>query len=460
MVKNSWASCIFDGHRLHFQHYLAVELKIQLPYFMKSLRKLLKRTYKKVLHSIAFYPVLISIVFCCLAFISLSAEGLQVINALKSKIPALFIEDYETARVILATLFGGILSLTVFSFTMVMVVLGQASSNFSPRLLPGLISNKRHQIILGWYIGTLTYVMIILISLGAYGLDRGKLGLSTMLAALFGVICVGLFVYFIHSISSAIQIHHIIERIFKESDRLLNKTLNDQKDGQRIEVLEDSSKWSTIQLDKSGYYQEFDPSLLSPDFPRTGLQIEIAPYANKHVWQGEIIFRYEGNLSDSDRESLLFCLNIASDRHEESTALGGMIKLMEVAVKALSPGINDPGTAIDVINRIALLMRKILRIHPKTMLVSEDSQLKVIENHILADEIIRVVVQPIRYYSSNDMAVQYELVSALQFVHNDPEITALNRKLISAELDHMSLMLQKKQGDPDRNVVLELIHDH
>ncbi len=427
---------------------------------MKSIKKFLKKTYKKVLHSIAFYPVLISVVFCCLAFLSLSAEGSQVMSTLKSKIPALFIEDYETARVILATLFGGILSLTVFSFTMVMVVLGQASSNFSPRLLPGLISNKRHQVILGWYIGTLTYVMIILISLGAYGLDRGKLGLSTMLAALFGVICVGLFVYFIHSISSAIQIHHIIERIFKESDRLLDKILNDQQAVDTDTLQWNTSTWDTIRLDNSGYYQNFDSSLLSPSFENENVRIEIVPYANKHVWQGEIIFRYDGSLSDEDKKALIFCLNIASDRHEESTALGGMIKLMEVAVKALSPGINDPGTAIDVINRIALLMRKILRVHPRTKRESEGPNLSIIENHILADEIIRVVVQPIRYYSTNDMAVQYELVSALQFVHDDPQITELNRILIGHELEHMSQILQKKAQDLDKKVVLELFDGH
>ena len=131
----------------------------------KSVLKLVKVLYSRVLLSIAFYPVLISFGFCLLAFVILELESLALAKKLKENIPYLFIEDYETARAILTTLIGGILSLTVFSFTMVMVVLSQASSNFSPRLLPSLVSNKRHQLILGVYIGTLLYCIIILIVL-------------------------------------------------------------------------------------------------------------------------------------------------------------------------------------------------------------------------------------------------------------------------------------------------------
>lgn len=194
-----------------------------------TILKFLKKNYFEVIHNIAFYPILISLAFLILAIGGVQIESLEMVNDIKKKIPYLFIEDYETARAILSTIIGGILSLTVFSFSMVMVVLNQASSNFSPRLLPSLISNKKHQIILGFYIGTLLYCIIILTTLGAYGIDSNSVGLSTMIAALASLTCIGLFVYFINSISRAIQIHNIIERIYDATSKHLENELENQK---------------------------------------------------------------------------------------------------------------------------------------------------------------------------------------------------------------------------------------
>ena len=204
---------------------------------MKALTKFIKRTYHSVLQSIAFYPVLISILFISVAVISLKFDNSKLGAEVKEKIPYFFIHDYETVRAMLSTFIGGIISLTVFSFSMVMVVLSQASSNFSPRLLPGLISNKKHQIILGIYVGTLLYCTLILLSLGAYGTDSKSLGFSAMLGALMAVLCIGLFIYFINSISSAVQILNIIEQIYGRCYRFVKTSLEDN-----------DTKWSSCTM--------------------------------------------------------------------------------------------------------------------------------------------------------------------------------------------------------------------
>src|SRR5690606_41948384 len=69
--------------------------------------------------------------------------------------PLLLVEDGDTALTVLSACLGGLISLMVFSFSMVMLLLSQASNNYSPRLLPGLISDKRHQLILGIYLATI-----------------------------------------------------------------------------------------------------------------------------------------------------------------------------------------------------------------------------------------------------------------------------------------------------------------
>ena len=104
---------------------------------------------------IAFYPTIISLSGLSLAFLMIYLEQLDVSAYLIDAAPALVIDDTDTAKTILSTLIGGLISLTVFSFSMVMVLLSQASSNFSPRVLPGIISDRKHQIVLGQYIATI-----------------------------------------------------------------------------------------------------------------------------------------------------------------------------------------------------------------------------------------------------------------------------------------------------------------
>ncbi|SMC36494.1 DUF2254 domain-containing protein [Cellulophaga tyrosinoxydans] len=399
---------------------------------VRSLFKYLKITYFRILESIAFYPVLLCVIFLLLAGVTTRIENVAFILKIKSKLPHLFISDYETSRSILTTLVGGILSLTVFSFSMVMVVLNQASTNYSPRLLPSLIANKKHQIILGFYIGTLLYCIFVLIILGANGSD--SVGLSTMLAALFGVFCIGLFVYFIHNISTTIQINNIIDGIYNSSKKSLENRFKAQKLKTGLKVV-DASDFKLIHSAKSGYFINFDSSLLTDDFKNQQLQIHILPYLNQHIWQGDVIAKVSKQLSDEAINALLFCFNISKNRHSGNEGISGLIKLMEIAVKAMSPGINDPGTSIEAINSLGKLMYKIVDFPEVNSSIDENSDLIIVTHNVRFDELLRVVVQPIRFYAKEDCSVLYQLIKSLKFIATNPNISLENKKCIITTLD-------------------------
>ncbi|WP_031427760.1 DUF2254 domain-containing protein [Flavimarina sp. Hel_I_48] len=424
---------------------------------MKIVLKFLKNTYKNVLHSIAFYPVLITLVFLFIAFGGLEVENFEPIQELKKNLPYFFIQDYETARSILSTLIGGILSLTVFSFTMVMSVLSQASSNFSPRLLPDLISNKKHQIILGVYIGTLSYCIIILISLGASGVDSSSLGLSTMFAALLGVICIGLFVYFIHNISRAIQIQNIVDSISDASSNYLMKKLEIQKKTKDGLKTIDTTGWTVIKSNKSGYFRGFDPALLLDSLKEEHHDIFIIPYLNQHIWKGAPLLKIKKQVDEEQKENLDFCVTLSPDRLEGEKGIGGMIKLMEIAVKAMSPGINDPGTAIDAILKLTQLLRLLLQLPQISVEKFYDRKLTVIEKIIDADEAMRLLIQPIRQYSKQDSAVCYVLIEALQFINQEPDISQDKKAVIEAELAALKRDIEDSiENETDKQRVIRL----
>ncbi|RYM31322.1 DUF2254 domain-containing protein [Brumimicrobium glaciale] len=423
----------------------------------RKILKFLKQRYHSIIQSIAFYPILISLAFLLLAIGSIQIENLELIGTIKKKIPYLFIEDYETSRAILSTVIGGIISLTVFSFSMVMVVLNQASSNFSPRLLPDLISNKKHQIILGFYIGTLLYCIITLTALGAYGVDSDSLGLSTMLAALASLVCIGLFVYFINSISVAIQIHNIIDKIYDSTDKYLDKELKSNRKNKVVDNTLNSDDWMTIQIDKTGYYRGFDVSLMKDSIKDKENHIILLPYINEHIWEGEPVLKIKEFVSKEELDNLLFCFDISTDRHESDKNVTGMIKLMEIAVKAMSPGVNDPGTAINAINKTGQLLNKFLEFPDKVSKLEADNKLTITNYTITAKELMRILIQPIRLYSKHDNSVIYVLLKSLQFIKDNPNISHQNKAVVIIELEALRVDIEKNIDNPfDKKSLMDL----
>ena len=424
---------------------------------LRSIKSIYKKSYHRVTQSIAFYPTLISLLFVVLAIITISIENVSFIAAFKKELPYLIIQDTETARAVLSTVIGGILSLTVFSFSMVMVVLSQASSNFSPRLLPGLISDKKHQIILGFYIGTLLYAFITLIFLGTYGIQSESIGLSTTLSALWGVFCVVLFAYFIHTISNAIQISTIIQKIFEDSHLFLEKKLVHEKEYQITSINQNTEDWHIICSHKTGYYQKLDLTSLQHKIFQEENFIEILPYAGQHIYKGSAIFSVKNSLPVLAKEELLMATDFAADRLNGNRDVSGLIKLMEVAVKAMSPGVNDPGTAIDAISKVVQLLHYILTFSPKAIKKVANTELFVVSNYISPDELCRIILQPIREYSKADATVLYEFILGLQSILHNSKISKICKEPVKKELLTIKDMIQESIGNPlDRSRLLQL----
>lgn len=379
-------------------------------------KKLVRNTYHKALQSIAFYPIFISVIFVVFAGLTLSSENYDFVTAIKKRSSYLFIGDVETARTILSTLIGGILSLTVFSFTMVMVVLGQASSNFSPRLLPGLVSNKKHQLILGWYIGTLLYCTMVLISLGAYELENSTVGLSTTVAAILGVCCVGLFVSFIHNISSAVQIQNIVGSIYKQSqtklENLLEKEISQEIPLKRLR----DEDFKIVTAKKEGYFQGFESDLIKAKLLEDDIQLVVVPYASEHIYVGNPLFKVSRSLTDEQEKALCFACTISKDLHDGQHPLLGQIKLMEVAVRAMSPGVNDPGTALDVLHKLGPLLANMIRLPAYTSTNDSRLGLVLMKTNISTSQLLGTILQPIRLYAKKDSSVIIGLLKTLHYL--------------------------------------------
>ena len=130
------------------------------------------RAYQRIIHSLAFYPTLIAIGFFLLCLLTMAIEYQPWMMALKGHFDLGLVRNADNARLILGTLVAGILSLMVFSFSMVMVVLNNAAASLSPRVIPGLISSKGHQKTLGIYLGSILYALLLITTIEQGNSDR------------------------------------------------------------------------------------------------------------------------------------------------------------------------------------------------------------------------------------------------------------------------------------------------
>lgn len=409
-------------------------------------RKSFNRNYKGVVKSIAFFPIIICIGFTIVTFVMLSVERNNLASDFKEKISYLLISDIDTARTLMSALIGGVFSLTVFSFSMVMVVLNQASSSFSPRLLPGLISNKKHQSILGVFIGTLLYYIIILIYVKSTEDTESNLGLSLFIASILGVLCLAFFVFFIHSISQSIQIHNIIKKIDGYARESIDTLLKEQESCPARPYGLDNDAL-VINSNQSGYFQGIKRDVLEEVFKDKNVGIQMIPAINQFVWEGKPIAKIKKDLGREEADKFLSTLNIRVDRHSNGGYFAEMIKLKEICVKAMSPGINDPGTAIGSLDALGMLMRKVKKLEPTLTIRQGSTQitLRQLDMKVLLNDVFK----QIRLYSKHDPVVMEKLADIFKILVSDEQLNEDYQRAFEKTL-------QKLQSDIENNVENEV----
>ena len=380
---------------------------------MNGFRSFLHNLYHRIIHSIAFLPALITLASLFLAFSVIMIEYDSFTIELKERISYLLITNREEARLVLGTLVASIISLMVFSFSMVMVVLSSASSNLSPRVLPGLISNKTHQFILGLYLGTIIFTLIIIINFQADG-DYRIPALGVLIAMILGITCLWLFIYFIHSISQNIQVENILDQIFKKTRKTLSKESDIHADDSVTISIDES--WLPVSADESGYIVNCNTESVVSIARKHDLQVSVSRNAAFFFVEGYPFLRIKGSSSvttesvNAIKQCFLFSLTDQLSEHY----LYGFRQISEIATKALSPGINDPGTALKALDHLLLLLIEKMAIPESPVLRDEDGTVRLIHAPVTFEELLFRNLLPIREFGKTDVLIQLKILSAMK----------------------------------------------
>ncbi|MBJ7882173.1 DUF2254 domain-containing protein [Gelidibacter salicanalis] len=403
----------------------------------------------KLESNIAFYPSLISLLGLSFAFFMYYLESWGVSKYLIENAPLLVINNTETARSLLSTFIGGLISIMVFSFSLVMILLNQASSNFSPRLLPGLISNRRHQIILGIYNSTLLYCIFTLVSITPTG-DKYQLpGFSVLLAIVFMTLCLGAFIYFIHSISQQIQVGTIMDKIYDSAYDRLSRLIENEKS---IETqFPDTSSWNEVISNKSGYFQDISLNALASFAKEKEIKIEISQIKGTYILKSLPLFRYSGAELDGDTlDHALRAFNFSKNEIVEENYVLAFKQITEIALKAMSPGINDPGTAINAIDYMTELFVLRMKKRDSSYLFDDDHAFISIKT-VSFEMLMYNVMAALRTYCKHDIIVVQKLFMMLEYLLGHAEaFDQLYRKTIVNEIGTLyqdAIANQKNETD-------------
>lgn len=409
---------------------------------MNKLKNILTDLWINASQSVAFYPTVISMGLFLLSFGLLYVENENIFPFLYGYIPYFITDDADTGKTLMSTIIGGLFSLTVFSFSMVMLLLSQAASNYSPRLLPGLISDKNHQIILGSFLGTILYCLIISINITSKEAANGVPSLSIFIGLLLAILCLTLFVYFIHSISSKIQITYILQNIYKLTKERLTERIKALED-EEITMAPDSSGWFELASPHTGYLQTVHQQSLISISAKNELKIHVIVHLSDFILATNTVIRISQEPSDEIKQELLSCLTFNNKELVNQNYTLGIKQITEIIVKAMSPGINDPGTAISGINYLTDLFRLRMHLPDDEKITQGEEDGEVYQKIMHFEELVYNTLASIRQYAKHDILV---VLCLLQMF----------RKLFQADnlkKEHKSTLVKQT------NMLLEDAHD-
>lgn len=369
--------------------------------------------YNKMTGSIAFYPALIATGFLVLSWVMLEIDFSAWGKDLKGRLSWLSLKDAGTARSIISTVAGAILSLAVFSFSMVMIVLNQAASQMSNRVLSSMIENRFQQIILGFYIGSIVYALFLLSTIRDISSGVYVPALSIYLLILLTVVDIFLFIYFLDYVTQTVKYETVIRRVQQHTMATMKEKF---KENTNTAVHWEQLPFMELRTSESNYLQGFDEKKLLAIAREDDLHISYLYQRATYLIQGTVLMRVYGKerMEDSLKEKILAATDFYKGQPISKNADYGFSQLAEVAIKALSPGINDPGTAVISIHFLCDLLSYKLRHNLPAVWTDEEGVDRIYMPASSFRDIFEKCLLPIWDYGKKDAYIQKEMLQMLE----------------------------------------------
>jgi uncharacterized membrane protein len=356
-------------------------------------------------------------------------------------------------------------------FSMTLVALSLASSQLGPRLLRNFMRDTTTQVVLGTFVSTFLYCLLVLRTIRRAEESAFVPHLSVTLGVLFAVVSVGVLIYFIHHVSVSIQVNEIVARVGGELIKGIDRLFPEQigrgapqiaKEPPDVDFLEAFDREARpVGSGSDGYVQFIDTEALMALATQEDVVIRLERLPGHYVVADcALVLVWPGNrVVDQLRDRVNSAFGLGNQRSAGQDVEFAVNQLVEVAVRALSPGLNDPFTAITCVDHLgSALCRLATRDQPSPYRYDKQDQLRVIARIATFPVITDAAFNQIRQYGRSSAAVMIRLLETIAvvagFAHRPADRAALLR--------HAEMIVRgARDGLPeaeDRRMVEECYH--
>jgi uncharacterized membrane protein len=370
-----------------------------------------------------FIPMLMAIGAVVLAFTLVSLDRAGKAGPIE-QLGWVYAGGPDGARAVLSAVAGSLATVTATAFSITIVALQLAASNFGPRLLRNFMQDTGNQLVLGTFIATFIYCLLVLRTIHGEDYNLFVPQLSVTVGIVLAITSIGVLIYFIHHASTIIQASHIITEVSHDFDQAIDR-LFPEEIGQGIsesqrpigEIPEQfEQEAGAIRVTDAGYLQMIDDDTLMKLASHHDLLIRLQARPGQFLVKGNELVkvypreRVDRSLADYIKKSFI----LGRERTEQQDIEFPINQLVEIALRAISPAVNDPFTAIRCIDRLSAGLSSLAqRQFPSPYRYDQAQNLRVIAQVVTFERLVDQAFNPIRQYAQSDSAVTIRLLVAI-----------------------------------------------
>lgn len=385
-----------------------------------------------------FLPSLMAVGAMLLSFAAVQLDAAMEADAY-GRFEFIYLFGPEGARAILSAVATSMITVAGLTFSITMLTLQLASSQFGPRLLRNFMRDRGNQVVLGTFISTFVYCLLVLRTVKGVEGSSFVPHLAVAIGVVLAVAGLAVLIYFIHHTASSIRIETLLASLADETaatiDRLFPEKIGHGEPQQEVDP-PDFSAGLTIRPRSSGYVQSVDSDALLLLATEEDLVVSVSARPGTFVTERDPLLRVVASkaLAEEKGDALRATLIVGTERTPYQDLDFSIRRIVEIAQRALSPGINDPTTALYCIDRLReALMRLAGRDMPSSWRHDERGRLRIVAAPVSFETLAAGAFAAVLHYSGSDPDVLQALASAL-----DAVISAASRK------DHAELLALRR----------------
>ena len=296
------------------------------------------------------------------------------------------------ARSLLSSIITAMISFTALVFSITVVALQLASSQYSPRVLRTFLQDRIIQATLGTFVATFLFAMVVLAALPTQDSERlPELSLAVSMSLVLA--STAMFIYYLHHITTLMRVSHIIAAIGTQTRRTIDRHVPDREEP--VAVLGDVVQ--VVPAPEAGMVTDVDLPLLARLAHEHDCAVTVVPAPGDFVVTGAPLLRCHGLASGTPRplsaERVVHAVTIGVERTPGQDVGFGIRQLADIAARALSPASNDVTTAVRAVQEAHDLLRRLAtRPDPARVLRDDDGTVRVQANHTTYDTYLAMII--------------------------------------------------------------------